>query len=237
MKYLLIFVTLLTISFYSCNQVTERMPDYSVHGVDVSHYQAQINWFEVAAEGIDFGFVKATEGETISDAHFCQNWIEMKNAGIIRGAYHFFRPNTSAISQAKHFIEKVDLQFGDLPPVLDVEVLDNVNKDVMVARLNIWLDMVEEAFDVQPIIYTNMKFYNQYLADDFANYTLWIARYNDKKTPDLFENKNWDFWQYGNKGKIAGINGPVDLNVFHGSITDLLSITISPFSSPSTAGR
>lgn len=237
MRYLLIFIVLITISFFSCNQVTERMPDFSVHGVDVSHYQAEINWYEVAAEGIDFGFVKATEGETISDALFCQNWREMENAGITRGAYHFFRPGISAIAQAQHFIEKVDLKYGDLPPVLDIEVLDDVNKDVMVARLKIWLEMVEVAFGVQPIIYTNMKYYNQYLAENFADYTLWIARYNAKKRPILSGNKNWDFWQYGNQGNVAGIKGPVDLNVFHGSHTDLLSITISPFSSPATAGR
>jgi len=170
------------------------MPNFSVHGVDVSHYQAEINWYEVAAEGIDFGFVKATEGETISDALFCQNWVGMENAGIIRGAYHFFRPGTSAIAQAQHFIQKVDLKYGDLPPVLDVEVLDDVNKDVMVARLKIWLEIVEAAYGVRPIIYTNMKYYNQYLAEDFADYTLWIARYNAKKMPALSEDKNW--WKY-----------------------------------------
>jgi len=222
------------------------MPDFSVHGVDVSHYQSHINWYEVASEGIDFGFVKATEGETISDSLFCQNWIEMENAGIIRGAYHFFRPGTSAITQAQHFIEKVDLKYGDLPPVLDVEVLDDVNKDVMVARLKIWLEMVEDAFGVRPIIYTNMKYYNQYLAENFADYTLWIARYNDKKMPSLSADKAWDFWQYGkawdfwqygDRGRITGIKGPVDLNVFQGTYTDLLSMTISPFSSPSTAER
>ncbi len=237
MRYLLIFVTLITISFFSCNQVTERMPDFSVHGVDVSHYQSHINWYQVASEGISFGFVKATEGATIKDSLFCQNWTEMENAGIIRGAYHFFRPGTSAIAQAQHFIEMVDLQYGDLPPVLDVEVLDDVNKDVMVARLKIWLEMVEEAFGVRPIIYTNMKYYNQYLAEHFADHTLWIARYNAKKMPALSADNDWDFWQYGNRGSIAGINGPVDLNVFQGSHTDLLSITISPFSSPATAGR
>ena len=213
------------------------MPDFSVHGVDVSHYQSHINWFEVASEGITFGFVKATEGETISDSLFCQNWLEMEDAGIIRGAYHFFRPGTSAIAQAQHFIERVDLQYGDLPPVLDVEVLDDVNKDVMVARLKIWLEMVEEAFGIRPIIYTNMKYYNRYLAEDFAEHTLWIARYNAKKTPELSKDRNWDFWQYGDRGRIAGINGAVDLNVFQGTHTDLLSITISPFSSPATAGR
>lgn len=236
MKYLSIFVVLLVISFFSCNRVTEKMPDFEVHGIDVSHYQSAIDWPAVAAEGIDFGFVKATEGQDMQDSIFCENWQAMRTTGIVRGAYHFFRPGTSAVAQARHFIETVHLEYGDLPPVLDIEVLDEVSPNLMVTRLKIWLEMVELAYGIRPIIYTNMKYYNQHLADHFPDYKVWIARYSNSR-PSLLEQRDWDFWQYGNRGQIPGIDGPVDLNVFQGTYQDLETLTYSPFSSPSTAGR
>jgi len=236
MKYLAIFVGLLVVSFFSCNQVTEKMPDFEVHGIDVSHYQSAIDWPVVAGEGIDFGFVKATEGQDLQDSIFCENWEAMKQAGIIRGAYHFFRPGTSAVEQALHFIGTVNLEYGDLPPVLDIEVLDEVNTDLIVTRLKIWLEMVEDAYGIRPVIYTNMKYYNQHLADHFSDYKVWIARYSSSK-PMLSEERDWQFWQYGNKGQLRGIDGPVDLNVFRGTYQDLRALTYSPYSSPSTAGN
>ena len=76
---------------FSCNTVTERMPHFTVHGIDVSHYQSKINWDTVATQKIDFAFVKATEGEEFSDNLFCSNWSDIKRVGIRRGAYHFFQ--------------------------------------------------------------------------------------------------------------------------------------------------
>lgn len=235
LRNIFIFAFLLAISFFSCNQVTERMPDFAIHGIDVSHYQSAIDWQKVADQGVHFGFVKATEGRSMQDTMFCENWESMNDVGIIRGAYHFFRPTVSAIDQANNFIENVNIEYGDLPPVVDVEVLDNASKEMIVTRLGIWLEMVEKKYDIRPIIYTNMKFYNRYLADHFADYPIWIARYNEK-LPELAKEKDWAFWQYGDHGRIDGIRGPVDLNVFQGSYYELLEMTHSPFSTPATAG-
>lgn len=209
----------------SCNEITERMPVYEVHGIDVSHYQAQVKWDIVAAQKIDFAFVKATEGVTHTDSLFCSNWKSIRDAGLKRGAYHFFRPGRSAFEQARNFIDNVKLEAGDLPPVLDVEVSDEVAHDKVIERIQSWLEIIEFHYQIRPIIYTNLKFYNRYIASNFDDYPVWIARYNTK-TPYLGKNKDWLFWQYGDRGQLKGINGFVDFNVFRGSLSELEALCL-----------
>ena len=212
---------LVAVSLFSCESETVRMTSYKVHGIDVSRYQGTIDWTKVAEQNVDFVFIKATEGKTFRDSQFFCNWDALKQVGIRRGAYHFFRPKTSPEEQAEQFIFMVDHEQGDLPPVLDVELLDGVPPEQVVTSLKIWLDIVESSFRIKPILYTNMNFYNDHLAGHFEEYPLWIARYNRFFTPSLSGKNQWDFWQYGNKGKIAGIDGDVDFNVFRGEIDDL----------------
>ena len=95
---------LLLLSLFSCNTETERLTDFEIHGLDVSHYQARINWEEVVKNDIRFTFVKATEGEEMKDSLFAGNWKALKRVGIKRGAYHFFRPTISASKQARNFM-------------------------------------------------------------------------------------------------------------------------------------
>ena len=119
MKYLLC-ISLFTILLWACKYQTERLEEYDVHGIDVSHYQSRINWDTIATQDISFAFVKASEGATYNDSLFCNNWGEMKRVGILRGAYHFFRPTIPADIQAENFTSLVEMEWGDLPPVLDV---------------------------------------------------------------------------------------------------------------------
>ncbi len=213
------------ILFYSCNPVTERLLNFEVHGIDISHHQSRINWTEVSEQDIQFAFIKATEGESYVDSIFGINWKESSDAGIKRGAYHFFRPNSAADIQAKNFISTVNLQIGDLPPVLDVEVLGDVSSEVLVQRIGQWLKIVEDRYQIKPIIYTNLEFYYKHLKHEFDEYPMWIARYNDE-APQLKIGKEWSFWQYGNRGQVNGISGSVDLNVFNGRMEDLEDICI-----------
>ena len=220
---IILITTLLLCS--ACNQITERKQGFDIHGVDVSRYQSEINWKTVADQDITFAFVKASEGETITDTHFCKNWAAIKDANIKRGAYHFFRPTTSVLTQAQNFIDNVVLEDGDLPPVLDVEVLDGVPTEDLVKRIQTWLDIIELHFQIRPIIYTNQKFFNEHLAKNFKDYPLWVARYNNFFQPRPRNKKDWLFWQYGNKGNVDGIEGNVDLNVFNGSLDELNALT------------
>lgn len=219
---------------FSCEQETTRMPGYEVHGIDVSHYQADIDWRSVAGQGVEFAFVKASEGMTLHDTLFCENWSALKEAGIRRGAYHFFRPRTAPFEQAINFQAVVKMEPGDLPPVLDVEVLDGVSKVELVSSVLTWLYLTEIHYGVRPILYTNLKFYNKYLAGQFDEYPLWVARYS-RREPIPACGRDWQFWQYGNRGSLNGIKGPVDFNVFRGNMAQLDSLCYYP--NPVLSGR
>ena len=216
-------ISLLIFFAQSCEKETHRLDQYSVHGIDVSHHQKQIVWDTVAAQRVHFAFVKATEGASFADSLFCYNWDEMKRVGLRRGAYHFYRPNTSPMLQAMHFSNWVEMEEGDLPPVLDVEVLDDANPYGLVAGIRTWLALVEWRHGVKPIIYTNLRFYNEYLSGQFNDYPVWIARYNQSQ-PELSCGRDWDFWQYGNRGNLPGIDGYVDFNVYNGTFEQLDSL-------------
>lgn len=227
MKYFL-FLILIVCLLQACQQQpTERIEGFEVHGIDVSHHQELIDWDTVAAQHIDFAFMKATEGEELVDRHFKQNWEKAKSKGFKRGAYHFFHPTLSSFHQAINFINTVPLEYGDLPPVIDFEVTNNATETLVVNRLRSWLDLIEKHYQVRPIIYTNQKLYKQYIAGNFDEYIIWMARYSTSQ-PTLVQNKRWHFWQYGNRGTVRGIEGDVDLNVFNGSILELEKICHSP---------
>lgn len=194
---------------------------YDIHGIDVSYYQGYIYWpavkkMQVKDVTIDFAFIKATEGLTNTDKQFKRNWQQARAAGITRGAYHFFIPGKSGALQAAHFIKKVTLLPGDLPPVLDVEQLYGTEPALMRQQMTDWLKAVEAAFDVKPIIYTNVDFYERYLGKGFDEYPLWIAHYFAEKRPRT--KTDWLFWQHNDGGKVNGIKAKVDFNVFKGDM-------------------
>lgn len=207
-------ILLFVLLFLSCEFETKRLEQYAVQGIDVSHHQSNINWEKVAEQNVKFAFIKATEGGNHIDTLFCKNWLNTRENNITRGAYHFYRPNVDPITQAKNFTEIVEMEAGDLPPVLDIETTDKVPSHKLVRDLNIWLGYVEAHFGIRPIIYSNMKFYHEYLANHFKNHPFWIARYH-RNQPYMAKGKEWHFWQYGDHGKLEGIEGYVDFNVFY----------------------
>lgn len=202
---------------------------YEIHGIDISHHQKNIRWKDVAAIDVNgtkihFAFIKATEGITRQDLHFDRNWKKSKEAGLIRGAYHFYYPTRDATKQAENFINEVKLEPGDLPPVLDIEVSKGKPKDEIVKGVQVWCDIIEKHYGVKPIIYTNPHFYEKYLIDDFDDYPLWVAHYY-QEIPRI-EHRDWIFWQHSDCAVIKGIDKPVDLNVFNGDLKDLRSMCL-----------
>lgn len=203
--------------------------NYTIHGIDVSRYQQHINWdlvkaMNVAGVQINFAFIKATEGNGDADVYFGRNWRKAKNAGMIRGAYHFFIASKDGTVQARNFIGKVKLQAGDLPPVLDVEQTYGVNKQVLQQRVKAWLYATELAYGIRPIIYTNVDFYKKYLAGEFDDYPLWAAHYLQPNEPRI--NRSWHFWQHSERGKVSGIAANVDFNVFKGDSTEFAELLL-----------
>ena len=204
---------------------------YDIHGIDVSHYQGDIDWEVLRNQGtiddcpIRFVMIKATEGITNIDDKFENNFFQAREYGFTRGAYHFYSNHSSAADQARFFIENVKLEKGDLPPVLDVEnkpqkqTAEEFKQSVLQ-----WLRIVENHYGVKPILYTYYKFKMEHLNDSvFDQYPYWIAHYY---VDSVEYQGQWKFWQHTDAGSLPGIKGPVDFNIYNGSYYELRQLTI-----------
>ncbi|MBS1655926.1 MAG: glycoside hydrolase family 25 protein, partial [Bacteroidetes bacterium] len=165
-----------------------------------------------------------TEGIGNSDAFFNRNWRQCKEAGLVRGAYHFFLPTKDGKMQAENFIKIVNLRKGDLPPVLDIEQTYGVSKIQLQREALKWLQTIEGYYKVKPIIYTNVDFYKNNLGDNFNEYPLWVAHYLQPREPRI--KRDWVFWQHNEQGRVNGILTNVDFNVFSGDSTDFQKLRI-----------
>lgn len=172
-----------------------------------------------------FVLIKATEGASIVDENFEENFFQAREHGFIRGAYHFYSLKTPAKQQAEFFLANVPLEAGDLPPILDVEhkakdrSVEDFQRDVLT-----WLHTVENKYHVKPIIYTYYKFKEKYLTDArFDDYPYWIAHYYVDKMQ--YKGK-WKFWQHTDAGRLPGIEGEVDFDIYNGSFYDLKKLCL-----------
>lgn len=203
---------------------------YEIRGIDISHYQGEIDWELLRNAMIErcpvrFILIKATEGTTRIDPNFKENFSQAREYGFIRGAYHFWSNKSSARNQAYFFLDNVKLEEGDLPPVLDIEhkpsdvSVEDFQRDVLT-----WLHIVEDKYHAKPIIYTYYKFKMAYLNNQvFDGYPYWIAHYYVDKIEYTGE---WKFWQHTDAGRLPGIKGYVDFNIYNGSYYDLKKFTI-----------
>ncbi|AWG21484.1 glycoside hydrolase [Flavobacterium faecale] len=208
-------------------QVLENIDGKSI-GIDVSEYQGNIKWSYVDtlenAYPIHFVLIRATVGSDRLDRRYKKNWEGSKKNNMIRGAYHYYRPNENSIDQADLFISTVELSKGDLPPVLDIERLP---KNQSIERLKVglkrWLTKVEAHYHVRPIIYTGEKYYDDFLKEEFSEYLFWIANYNFYREQMKDE---WLFWQFSERASVPGIQGNVDVNIYNGDLQQLQFITV-----------
>jgi lysozyme len=214
-------------------------------GIDVSNHNPPIDWSIAAkTKKVTFAFAKASEGATWKDSDYATNWDGMKKAGIIRGAYHFFRPIKSVDEQVANFLDMVgELSPGDLPPVLDLENFpDSVKQQwesigSTAERIRIsqeWLKKIEAKLGKKPIIYTNPSFWEELMGDTekLTEYPLWIANFKDdyKNSKPIVPANNWGgkgytFWQFTERGSVMGVSGFVDQNIFKGNLSKLLDLT------------
>lgn len=164
---------------------------------------------------ISFAIIKASEGIASIDPYFQRNWREAAKAGIVCGAYHYFRPQKSGDWQAKFFLQTVNFEPGDLPPVVDIEQLNGVPPEKMRKELSDFLIFVEKKTKVKPIIYSGLTFYNDYLKGYYDEYPLWIAHYH-KAELRINASANWLMWQHSDRARITGINHVVDFDAFKG---------------------
>lgn len=208
-------------------QVLEKHEGKSI-GLDVSEYQGRIRWTYVDTlenkYPLHFVFIRATVGKDRKDRQFNRNWLGAKENKMIRGAYHYYRPNENSLEQAALFIKTVTLDKGDLPPVLDIEKLPK-NQSVENLKLGLrrWLNAVESHYGVKPIIYTGERYYDDFLKEEFSDYLFWIANYNFYREEI---DEDWLFWQFTEKASVPGIKGNVDVNIYNGNLQQLRYITV-----------
>lgn len=213
-----------------------------IYGIDISRYQHDIgkkhyaiDWGKIRITHlgskskkrisgavdypVSFCYIKSTEGTTITNKYYANDYAAARRHGIRCGAYHFFSTRTSGIQQAQHFIKNTQFREGDLPPVLDVEpsaalIKEMGGTEVMLNRIQVWMKAVEKHTGVKPILYVSQNFLNKYLSeatDIKENYQVWIARYGEYK-PDV----KLAIWQLSPDGRVSGIHGEVDINIFNG---------------------
>ena len=200
--------------------------DYPLRGIDVSHHQGPIDWAEVAADEVDFAFIKATEGGDFHDPRFEMNWRASRENGIARGAYHYFTFCTPGRTQAAHFLTVVPPEAGALAPAIDVEFSGNCTGygevEEIRRELAVLLREVERAWQRKPLLYLTTRSRIQLMDSRFADYPIWQRNVFWRMPPDPAP--AWSVWQYADDGEVAGIQGPVDRNVLHPSV-DLESLT------------
>jgi lysozyme len=197
----------------------------AVHGVDVSRWQGDIDWLRLRTQGANFAYIKATDGGDHVDPMFRTNWRKAKESGVKRGAYHFFYWCRTAGEQAEWFIRNVPRDPDALPPVIDVEYNHQSNCKMRLSRakilekMQVFMDRLERYYGKRPIIYTAPDFYADNLDGEFMNYPFWLRSVAAHPTK-IYPGRKWVFWQYSGSGLTQGVEGKIDLNVFHGSESD-----------------
>ena len=214
-------------------------------GIDVSHWQNQIDWLGVGDGGYSFAFVKATEGTSFTDVTYPLNRDGANSVGMKIGAYHYARPSgsgaaaiaASAIAQADAFVAYAQPAPGDLLPSLDLEETGSLSVTDLTAWTQAWLDEVAVRLGVRPIIYASPDFWKNHLGDTpvfaAAGDPLWIAHWTAAALPILpggaWGGLGWMFWQWSNCEHVTGIANCVDGDRFNG--TSLAAATIPAYPS------
>ena len=202
-----------------------------IPGIDVSHWQGEIDWKKMKEAGVKFAFIKASEfpDKKLSmyvDEKFKVNRQGAEENGIYWGAYHFFRTHIDPVHQAESFCEVVG-EVTSLPVVLDLEVA-GCKGTQLVRKVKSFIETAYSITGRKPIIYTSGGFWRPYMTyqnlsdvDWAAEYPLWMARYTSQWPAPIYPWSAWDFWQYSDHGRLPGTKANVDLNWFVGSLDDL----------------
>lgn len=190
---------------------------FPVRGIDVSHHQGAIDWSQVADAGIHFAFIKATEGGDHLDTRFSENWLQAREAGVMRGAYHFFTFCTGGDAQADHYLAVVPPEPNVLPPAVDVEFAGNCRSWTSIEEirreLRVFLQRLEAAWGRIPVLYVTSESRERIIEGHFDDFPAWLRSVFFRPGG---RDPSWLFWQYTDEGEIPGIETPVDLNVYRG---------------------
>ncbi len=200
-----------------------------IHGIDISKWNGEIEWNKVKRAGIEFAFIKATEGKDVVDPKFDDYWRGAARADVAHAPYHFYYFCSTPEEQAAWFIRNVPKSAMHLPPVLDAEwnhssktCKRHPEPEVVRTELKRFMDIVERHYGKRPIIYTTVDFHRDNLVGHFNNYHFWV-RSVAAPPQDTYASRRWAFWQYTSTGVIPGIENETDINVFAGNKANWLN--------------
>lgn len=195
-------------------------------GIDVSSHSGTVDWQAIRRAGHTFAFVKASEGVDLPDPRFAANWEAAGAAGLVRGAYHFYVTEDDPAAQAQLFIDTVDLEPGDLAPVVDIELIGHGTRPGLADRLRRFLEILEEHYEVRPIIYTSPNFWNAHLDDTFGHHPLWVAEYgvDQPALPKGWD--RWHLWQWQGDAEVEGVEKGADLSRVNQDLEDLHRLVV-----------
>jgi GH25 family lysozyme M1 (1,4-beta-N-acetylmuramidase) len=212
--------------------LTKACPKSStlIEGIDVSKWQASVDWPSVRKAGVLFAFARISDGVYSPDAFFNANWQGMKAAAVVRGAYQYFRPGQDPVAQARLLLDALEgaggLASDDLPPALDLETDDGEPATTVQKRALAWLAEVEKKTGKRPLVYT-AAFMSSTVGTSLSAYPLWVANFTGTtagKCPSMPSGWTaWTLWQYSSTGAVAGVAGNVDRDVFDGTLADLMA--------------
>lgn len=199
-------------------------------GLDVSHHSGQIDWTEISHGEYGFVYLKATEGVDDADPLFDQHWRALEGSRLRRGAYHFYVTEDDPEEQARFFLSHVELGPGDLPPVVDIELIGKGTTGDVAANLQRFLDIVERELGVTPIIYTDVDFWNQHFPASFGRYPLWVAEYGVEEPRIPHGWTRWHLWQFEEDAVLPGVEKGADRSRLHPELEldSLLVGTVTP---------
>jgi lysozyme len=205
------------------NGVVTTPDDHPIKGIDVSKYQGRVDWASVRAANVSFAYIKSTEGGDRVDDRFAENWAAAGAAGVPRGAYHFYYFCRTGAEQAAWFIRNVPYDPTALPPVLDMEwnhlspsckrrpPVEEVHRE-----MSTFLRIVEKHYGKRPLIYSSVDFHRDRLVGAFPNHHFWLRSVAGHPSIKYHPTTRYSFWQHTATGRVAGVTGNVDRNVFMG---------------------
>lgn len=202
--------------FFIPNGISIDKNKFPVTGIDISAHTGKIDFDKILIQGIDFVYLKTTEGENFIDPKFDENYSNASIKQIPVGFYHFFRFNKDGKIQASNFLKNIKGKKTSLPLVIDIEEWGNVSsksREEIVSEITKFIITVENNTASKLMIYSNESSYKKYIKGNFDNNEIWICSFSKK--PNI--EKKWTLWQHSHKGKLDGADGWVDINTFNGT--------------------
>lgn len=189
-------------------------------GIDVSVWQGNIDFSKVKEHGIEAVYIRAGEGDNITDKYFESNYQKARSAGLKYGFYHYVtaRNTTQAEEQANFFANLIHTKPQDMRAAMDFENLSGLSAGEAVSIARVYLETLQKRIGHTPVVYSNAYDASSVWKSYLTSYPLWVAEYGRSEPYSTGGWKAWSGFQYSDKGTVSGIDGHVDMDYYKDEI-------------------